>query len=87
MSDRTDVVIYTQGWMIDRPAEGEPPLAQIKGRMFINGHEVPHFVSARILTSAADFLHLSVRFDASTCRIVPCKTLSDITTVLPEPKL
>lgn len=86
---RTDIVIYTQGWNADAPTipEDGPPTDQIKGRLFVNGEEVPHFVSARILAGNADFLHLSVRMYASTLRIVPLADLRDTSTVLPEPVL
>ena len=85
--ERTDIVIYTQGWDIDQATTDGPPLDQIKGRLFINGQEVPHFLSARILARTNDFLLLSVRMNASTLRFVPCADLSDISTALPDPAI
>lgn len=82
--DRTDVVIYTQGWDADQAMEDEPPKVQIHGRLFINGHEVPAFLSARTLIGN-DFMQLVCRIYPSTLEIVPLSNLRDIMTRLPKP--
>jgi hypothetical protein len=81
--ERTDVVIYTQGWDIDQPADG-PPKGQIYGRMFVNGVEIPGFVNARTLIGVNDVMSMVVRLYPSTLEIVPCANINVTESELPK---
>lgn len=88
MSDeRTDVVIYTQGWDTDTGAiaEDRPPKGQICGRLFVNGVEIPGFINARTLIGG-DFMTMVVRLYPSTLEIVPCENINAPETELPKPE-